>query len=347
MGLRERMAKLLHAGGGLTALQVAKAWRPARQIPILTYHHVCEPGRDYRFDPDVADVTPAQFRRQMQLVKRYCSVIGLDELATALDGGPLPPNPCLITFDDGYRSNLTAALPVLRELELTATFFIATAYATGRKLYWWDRIAYLVATATVPAIALTYPERVTVPLAERAAARGVLVKIVKNHKQLDLDRFLDELTAAAGVPWDRAREQALADELIMTWDELRTMQAAGMSIESHSHDHRVLESLAPAALAADLASARTELERELGRAATAIAYPVGRSIAGYPAVRSAVAAAGYRLGFTNASGVVDLRERSRLDRLDLARVAVDRDLSDSMFLTQIVLPRLAYARNAP
>jgi len=344
MGLRDRLAKLLHVGGGLMAVQVAKAWRPAKALTVLTYHHVCEPGPGYQFDPDCADVTPAQFRRQMQLVKRNFSVIGLAELARGLDSGRLPPNPIAITFDDGYRSNLIEALPVLRELELPATFFIATGFATQRRLYWWDRIAYLVAEATVPSMRLTYPTPATIALTDRAAARAALVKVVKDHRELELERFLVEVAAAAGVAWDADRERALADELIMTWDEIRALAAAGMAIESHSQQHRVLETMAPAALAADLRGARAELERELGKPSVAIAYPVGRAIAGYPAVRTAVADAGYQLGFTNASGVIDLTQPAKLDRLGLNRVAVDRDLSDALFLAQLVIPRMAYSR---
>lgn len=344
MGLRERVATLLHRGGGLGAVQAAKAWRAAQAVTVLTYHHVCEPGRDYAFDPEVADVTPTQFRRQLALVKRNFSVIDLAHLGRALDGGPLPPNPCVITFDDGYRSNLTEALPALRELGMPATFFIATGFATHRRLYWWERIAYLVAKATAPALHLRYPRPTTVALGDRAAARATLVTLVKNSRDLDLDQFLVGVAAAAGVAWDRALERSLADDLIMSWDEIRTLAAAGMTIESHSRDHRVLESMTLPALAEDLRGAREDVERELGTPCRAIAYPVGRSLDAYPAVRAAVADAGYRLGFTNASGIIDLRRRGALDRFGLARVAVDRSLSDALFLAQLVIPRLAYSR---
>jgi peptidoglycan/xylan/chitin deacetylase (PgdA/CDA1 family) len=147
------------------------------------------------------------------------------------------------------------------------------------------------------------------------------------------------------VPWDAARERALADELIMTWDEVRALAAAGMTIESHTRDHRVLETMPPAELADDLAGARAELAREVGgRQPGASRIQSGRTIARYPAVRAAVAAAGYRLGFTNASGKLDVRRPARLDRLDLARVAVDRDLTDAMFLAQLAAPASAYTR---
>lgn len=344
MGLRDRAARVLYGTGALGAAMRARTLLPLRSVPILTYHHVCDPGRDYRFDPDVADVTPAQFRRQLAILTRHFTVIDLPTLARGLDGAPLPRNPCLITFDDGYRSNYVEALPALRAAGVTATFFITTNFTTHRRLYWWDRIAYVVRHAPGPRLRLTYPAPIDLALADRAATRAALVKLVKNTKDLDLARFLDELAAAAAVPWDAARERALADELIMTWDEVRALRDAGMAIESHTRDHRVLETMAPAALADDLAGARADLAREVGVDSRAIAYPVGRTIARYPAVKAAVAAAGYQLGFTNASGKLDVRRPAGLDRLNLARVAVDRDLTDAMFFAQLAAPGFAYTR---
>lgn len=344
MGRREQLATLLGRARGLDAILAARARLRVPVLSILTYHHVCDPRADYRFDPDVADVTPDQFRRQMALVKKHFSVIDVEQLLAALDGAKLPPNPCLITFDDGYLSNLEVALPVLRELEMSAVFFIATSFVSERRLYWWDRIAYVVATSTKPRVQLAYPVARTVQLGDRAAARAALVAIIKDTPGLDVGRYLDELTAAAGVAWSRDVERRLADELIMTWDQVRAMRDAGMDIESHTRGHRVLQTLDGDGLRDELAGARVDLERELGRPARVIAYPVGRTIAPFPQVRAAVAAAGYQCGLTNASGVVSLWKR--LDRLDVGRVAVDRSLTDEMFLGQLAIPQLAYRRTS-
>lgn len=344
MGRREQIATLLDRAGGLDAILAARARLRLPVLSILTYHHVCDPEPAYRFDPDVADVGPAQFRRQMTLVKKHFNVIGVEQLLAGLDGKKLPPNPCLITFDDGYLSNLDVALPVLRDLGLTAVFFIATSFVGERRLYWWDRIAYVVATSTRPRVELRYPRQRTVELGDRAAARAALVSVIKNEPGLDLPRFLDELTAAAGVAWSRDIERKLADELIMTWDQVRQMRDAGMDIESHTRGHRVLQTLDGDGLHDELAGARVDLERELGRPSRVVAYPVGRTIAPFPQVRAAVAAAGYRCGLTNASGVVPLWRR--LDQFDVGRIAVDRDLTDQMFLGQLAIPQLAYRRTA-
>ncbi len=344
MARREQLASLLRRAGGTTAILAARARLRLPVLSILTYHHVCDPGSGYLFDPDVADVAPAQFRRQMELVKRHFTAIGVDELLAGLDGARLPPNPCLVTFDDGYRSNLDVALPVLRDLGLRAVFFIATSFVTERRLYWWDRIAYLVATSTRGTLELTYPRPMTVALGDRAAARAALVAVIKDEHGLDLERYLTGVADAAGVPWTREVERRLADELIMTWDEVRQLRDAGMDIESHSRGHRVLQTLDDEGLRDELDGARADLAREMGRPARVIAYPVGRTIAPYPKVRAAVAAAGYRCGLTNASGVVPLWKRKQLDHLDVGRVALDRSMSDDMFLAQLAIPQLGYQR---
>jgi peptidoglycan/xylan/chitin deacetylase (PgdA/CDA1 family) len=342
MGRREQLVGLLRRSGGLSAVLSARARLRLPVLSILTYHHVCDPGADYRFDPETADVTPAQFRRHMELVKRHFSVIDIDEMLGALDGKKLPPNPCLITFDDGYRSNLDVALPILSELGLKAVFFIATSFVSERRLYWWDRVAYIVASSTRASMQLTYPRAATIDLRDQAAARAALVKVIKDEAGLDLERYLLEAATAAGVTWSRDLERKLADELIMTWDEVRRMRDAGMDIESHSRHHRVLQTLDAAGLHDDLAGAREDLAREMGQPSRVIAYPVGRTIAPFPKVREAVAAAGYQCGLTNASGVVPLWKK--LDRLDVGRLAVDRHISDDMFLAQLAIPQLGYQR---
>lgn len=343
MGRREQFATFLARSGGLGGIMKARARLRVPMVSILTYHHVCDPVADYEFDPDTADVTPAQFRRHMELIKRHFTVIDVDQLLVGLDDrSTLPPNPCLITFDDGYRSNLTVALPILRELEMSAVFFIATSFVTERRLYWWDRIAWLVKHAKTSSLALTYPLAQVVSLADRQEARRVLNGLVKNEAGLDLARFLDDLARAAGIDWTAALERELTDSLIMTWDEIRALRDAGMDVESHTRHHRVLQTLDADGLRDELTGSRADLAAAMGQPSRVVAYPVGRSIAKVPAIRAAVANAGYQLGMTNASGALTLWRPT--DRLDINRIAVDRDLTDDLFLAQLAIPQFGYTR---
>ena len=83
-------------------------------VPILMYHVIApaRPGAPY---PGLY-VTPHDFAAQIQaLVQAGFHGVTLDQVRAAwLGTAGLPRRPIVLTFDNGYRSQYTAALPVLR-----------------------------------------------------------------------------------------------------------------------------------------------------------------------------------------------------------------------------------------
>jgi peptidoglycan/xylan/chitin deacetylase (PgdA/CDA1 family) len=344
MSLHEYVAALLDRTGALEAAMQVRRIAPISLISIVTYHRIAEVADDDPYDPDVVDATPAQFRRHVETLARIGTPVGMETLIRALDGAPLPPNPIMITFDDGYRSCHDVALPILRELGVPATFFVATAFAAERKLYWWEQIAAVLHEARGRTATLAYPSPLRIDASDPGARRR-LDDTVKNTRGLDVDRFLRGLRTALGVPWSPEIEARLATPLIMTWDDVRSLAGAGMAVESHTRSHRVLETLDDDELRDEVVGSRRDLEAQLGRPVRAIAYPVGRRPS--MRVRRAVAEAGYCIGLTNGSGVNRVWPRAMgkalpLDRFDIRRLPTERSLSDAMFLAQIAVPQLAF-----
>jgi peptidoglycan/xylan/chitin deacetylase (PgdA/CDA1 family) len=321
-------------------------YAPAPVLSIVTYHHIADPSPSYPYDPDVADATPEQFRRHMRTLARYGSPIGIDDLIAAIGGAPLPKNPVMVTFDDGYRSCHDVALPILREVGVRATFFIATSFISERRLYWWERISMLLGQARRRTATITYPRALELDLAD-PQINNKLTRVVKDTQHLDLDRYLEELGRALGVEWNQQGEADAADDLIMTWDHVRALARAGMDVESHGRSHRVLQTLDAGTLESELAGSRRDLEEQLGRPVRAIAYPVGYRINDRQHIRDALASAGYQMGLSNKTGVnrwlpPSLRRLAPIDRFDVRRLSTARDISDAMYLTQVALPQLAY-----
>lgn len=351
MSTRERLAEALHRIGALKAVMQLRRLAPVPStVSILTYHHIAEHDPAYAFDPGVADATPAQFRRQMEMLCRYGTPIGIDELCRALDGAPLPKNPVMVTFDDGYRSCHDVALPILRAVGMRATFFIPTTFVTERRLYWWEKIAFVLSQARKPSATLTYPSPHEVVRSD-PRAHHKLTDLIKNTPGLDIEKFVDGLYQAFGIEWSRDIEARHADDIVMTWDHLRSLSRAGMDVESHTRRHRVLQTLDDDALDDELAGSRHDLETQLGRPVRAIAYPVGRRIARLQKIRNAVSKAGYRIGLSNASGAtriwpLPLSGMLPADPLDVRRFATDREMSDAMYFTQVAVPSLAYIGRA-
>jgi peptidoglycan/xylan/chitin deacetylase (PgdA/CDA1 family) len=98
---------------------------------VLAYHAVgpAPAGTRLRatFVPD------AEFERQMDWLARHRRVVPLSELASDDVGGAIR---VAITFDDGYRSVLTHAAPVLERHGFSATVFVPTHWLGDRNR--WD-----------------------------------------------------------------------------------------------------------------------------------------------------------------------------------------------------------------
>ncbi|MEA3345686.1 MAG: polysaccharide deacetylase family protein [Chloroflexota bacterium] len=103
--------------------------RTAR-VPILMYHHIASPPPDADAVRRDLSLPPEAFERQLQyLVEQGYTSITLSDLIHHLArGAPLPPEPIILTFDDGYRDVYTEAFPLLRRYGMTSTFFLITSF---------------------------------------------------------------------------------------------------------------------------------------------------------------------------------------------------------------------------
>lgn len=93
--------------------------RTELKIPILMYHALTK-------NPEEASstvITVDKFKEQISALDEagYTSIFFGELLEYVKEGTPLPEKPIIITFDDGYLSNLTLAGPILDEYGHKAT----------------------------------------------------------------------------------------------------------------------------------------------------------------------------------------------------------------------------------
>jgi len=119
---------------------------PGEFLPVLAYHSVMPPNYFYPNHVDNPWVIPVEmFREQMQYLydNGFNTLTAQQVIDFMYYDGVLPPNPVLLTFDDGYLDNALYAAPILREFGFTAILFVLTGSLSDAPPVMSPRLPYL------------------------------------------------------------------------------------------------------------------------------------------------------------------------------------------------------------
>jgi peptidoglycan/xylan/chitin deacetylase (PgdA/CDA1 family) len=116
---------------------------------VLMYHSVT--SEVAAFDSYQMTVPKGMFLWQMGFL--HSSGYNVISCETAADmlarKEKIPPKTVLITFDDGYRDNLTNALPILKKYNFNATIFLTTGrIEKGKGFLGWEDLKFLLPDKT-------------------------------------------------------------------------------------------------------------------------------------------------------------------------------------------------------
>lgn len=103
------------------------------KVVILSYHKIGPPPPPPKGWESWYYVSGERFEQDLLWFRqRGYAFISRDDLFAALERGvELPAKACLVTFDDGYRNNLTVAMPIMRRLGVPGVVFTPTAFIGG------------------------------------------------------------------------------------------------------------------------------------------------------------------------------------------------------------------------
>lgn len=332
-GKRELLARWLHRTG---LVWLASRLHATHSLLVLTYHRIGDPSAT-PFDPGVYSATADEFHDQMAYLRKTADIVTVDEALACLDGAPTAGRPrcrALVTFDDGCIDNYEVAFPILRSLGIQGLFFLISGMAGTGAIPWWDRIAYILRTATRSAFPLTYPAGLAVDTQSHGfhTSLRLILQLYKRPDNADGERFIAELRAACG-----GQEPPASSRIFLDWDEARAMIAGGMAIGSHTHSHPVLSQLSDEQQLQELVGSRRILAEQLRAPIDTIAYPVGARSAFTPKTQELARQAGYRAAFSYYGGI---NLPGRTPRFDVARQNVGGQ-SPNRFAMQVQVAQLS------
>lgn len=101
---------------------------------VVLYHRVDKLEKD----PTMLAVTPERFEEHLRFFLENYEVISLKEVVSRMDAKTISGKEVAITFDDGYKDNLTNALPLLEKYQVPATIFVTTGQLGQTASFPWD-----------------------------------------------------------------------------------------------------------------------------------------------------------------------------------------------------------------
>ncbi len=239
------------------------------RLSILFFHRALPEPDSLR--PDEIDAQ--RFDQICGWLSQWFNVLPMHEAVARLQRGDLPARAMVITFDDGYADNHTVALPILQRHGLTATFYVATGFLDGGRM-WNDSVVESIRLSTAPLIELA--GTVAAPLgnlqlgdfSQRRSAISQVIQAIKYLEPCERLDWVSAITERAGA--------ILPNDLMMSSGQVCALRDAGMQIGAHTVSHPILAKLTRNAAQREIADSKHSLEALLDEPVSLFAYPNGK-----------------------------------------------------------------------
>ena len=221
---------------GRSTMALAQRLRPRRSAGVIVCGHT---------------LTAEQATFQVDVLGRWFEFIHHDDLLARMERPRSRPF-CLLTFDDGKRSNATELAPELERLGVPAAFYVVTQFLTDGRPLWFDRQDALVR-------ALGH------------APRGLELQTLKRLPLASVEERLEHASREHGVAADASSEDVAA----MSWDDARSLARRGFTIGAHSVRHAILTNESESDALSDIQRSIADVTAELGASCSTYAFPNG------------------------------------------------------------------------
>lgn len=225
---------------------------------ILMYHGV-----------GVADCRADVFESQIRFLTEHFQIVSLSDMVTGVQKQPEElDGKIALTFDDGLRNNFTVAYPVLKKYRAPATFFICPGLI-DRGAWLWN----VEARCRMKSLAAGELSRLADGLGRFGASPNQVVDWMKTLP-FESRRHVEEVIrreTRTFTPGERLR----SENDLMSWDEVRQLDPALISIGAHTTNHPILKHCTPEELTAEVSECGQRIEDHIHRPVEHFCYPNG------------------------------------------------------------------------
>ena len=270
--MKQFLKRTFYSAAGMPLVHhLGRPWRG--RACVLCYHRVL-PEEQFEADksPNSNLIMPtSKFAEQMSFLAENQEVVSMDELVSYLESEPDGDSNkfvVAVTFDDGYKDNLTHALPILEQYNIPATIYITTRFPEGDTWMWWNEIwDYLDNNDALEVNDV--PEGLTIStLRQKIKCFNKLFDWILNLSYEKQKKYVETITKSV------ARKQY--SNLCLNWEEIKILdQHQLVTIGAHTNSHPNLKKLTEQEAFAEMSYSKNLLEEKLKHSVEHFAYPFG------------------------------------------------------------------------
>jgi peptidoglycan/xylan/chitin deacetylase (PgdA/CDA1 family) len=214
------------------------------------------------------------FKEQLEYISRYFKIVPLDDLIMKLRNEALTENSAVITFDDGYRNNFTAAYPVLKSLQAPATIFLTTGFIDSERWFWTDKLEHTIMNTQIPVLPVKSMDA-SFELFDLSLKKKAVVEIKKRLKKCDeitLSAISGEIYSGCHVEETKPFENYEC----LKWHEIIEMSKDNISFGAHTVNHIILSRYPFETAKDEIGQSRRTIEEKIKKPVKNFCYPNGK-----------------------------------------------------------------------
>ena len=165
---------------------------------------------------------------------------------TLINQDKFPPNPFIISFDDGFENNYSVAAPILDFLKIPAVFYITSGFVNENLMSWIDQIDYAIELTRKKSIKVSFFEN-DILISSDVEKTNFLIKVrtfAKQNKSFFLRKeyYIKEIFEVCEV--NECFSQNTTLDLKMNWNQVLTLSKNDIfTIGGHTHTHPIMSYL--------------------------------------------------------------------------------------------------------
>ena len=245
-----------------------------RNFPVLLFHSTDD--RDLLSFKWLGNIRPELFERLMVMLKKEFDIVALDELVRHISGDLRSKDRLLaLTFDDGPKSYVTRAVPVMEAYGLPSTCFIITDCIGDQTIYWRYLYNYCIYKGLAQQLAAFINQEYMAGISEEEIVSYSRSHYDRLKNSRIISRLLDSL-----VPEGEYRESEKG--LFLSLEDIgRLKKNPLVSFGIHTRSHPVLKCLPDEEISDEIAGSLAFYRSKIRDETPMFSVPFGRLFRDY------------------------------------------------------------------